>query len=1003
MPEGDPKFAADDSPLTWRDQRDMSRVSASVRQNLTKFNQRPNPPRGVRFNGGILQWEAPQYSEQITHYRIYAPTEDTLVREVPSGQLRVNDGLTATRVFVSAINRNSGLESIKVLLDAPVAAAPATLLIITDDARRVSDGAITSGTAILSSATAAFSSGRDVGKAIAVVGAGAVGVLLTGTILSVTNSTTVVLSGNAGTTMAGAIAVWGTDNTPLIQAAISGVTDGLSIDLTLTGSANAQATASFLTIGTLAVSLRKLVIALGPTAWYLCATMATVTSSTPAFKPVLDGGSLSLIGSGANCTNLYWLATGGKMIDLTTVFLCTFKDFSATALAPSNTAEAFYLNNCSVSRLDSFRLQSFAKCVELAGTSNTLHRGFSFWLHNLEFQDYTTFGLWTYHTVGLNIDQLYAYATANFNPSLAWGIIFDTDTYSVNMNHVDVVFGGILFRHSLPENVTFGGPPSYFFGSQVVADSTSTKAMLFDASIAPAGDPQGRAAVQLRFVDSWAGFTQTDGDSGITIRGGDSISFIGITSRLNRRHGMEITGGNNIRITDPLCIGNNVQNAAGGCGIYIGAGAGSVEIIGGRCGDGVAGDTGHQHYGIQKAVGAGDPLTIMGTDLQSNVTAPFSYLGSGLLTYWAAQEGAHGGGTFSNNLLSVDKGRIALGDDGLFYLDYLFDLANTVRLVMGSGYSLNFERSSNTFSLWMNSLNTLRFILGIGGSGAGPGKSVSILNRPTIAAGLENQLLNSALDSYSAERFGLTGLGKMTWGPDGATITHILELLAGLLQFSGNVQFNNTFKAFGDSRFVSALLGIRGVDYLWPAADGAGSLTSDGIGNLAWAAAGSLPVVDTTAIVKGSGDATKKVRIEADGLTTGTTRVATMPDRDITLNQLENLSATASGSLTLSTTMTDVTGMTVTLNKNGTWLILVNVTFTADALSTGVQAQLVIAGSPYGAVMQSDALGTYDKSRSWLYTNSGSNVAKVQAKKNAGAGVSTAFSGSSDITATFIG
>ena len=44
-----------------------------------------------------------------------------------------------------------------------------------------------------------------------------------------------------------------------------------------------------------------------------------------------------------------------------------------------------------------------------------------------------------------------------------------------------------------------------------------------------------------------------------------------------------------------------------------------------------------------------------------------------------------------------------------------------------------------------------------------------------------------------------------------------------------------------------------------------------------------LPVVDTTAIVKGSADGTKLMRFEVDGLTTGTTRVATMPDKDITL------------------------------------------------------------------------------------------------------------------------
>ena len=44
-----------------------------------------------------------------------------------------------------------------------------------------------------------------------------------------------------------------------------------------------------------------------------------------------------------------------------------------------------------------------------------------------------------------------------------------------------------------------------------------------------------------------------------------------------------------------------------------------------------------------------------------------------------------------------------------------------------------------------------------------------------------------------------------------------------------------------------------------------------------------LPVTDTTSIVKGSIDGTKLLRFEVDGITTGTTRVATMPDKDITL------------------------------------------------------------------------------------------------------------------------
>ena len=43
------------------------------------------------------------------------------------------------------------------------------------------------------------------------------------------------------------------------------------------------------------------------------------------------------------------------------------------------------------------------------------------------------------------------------------------------------------------------------------------------------------------------------------------------------------------------------------------------------------------------------------------------------------------------------------------------------------------------------------------------------------------------------------------------------------------------------------------------------------------------PYVDTNPLVVGSSDATKKVRVEADGLTTATTRVITMPDFNVNL------------------------------------------------------------------------------------------------------------------------
>lgn len=67
--------------------------------------------------------------------------------------------------------------------------------------------------------------------------------------------------------------------------------------------------------------------------------------------------------------------------------------------------------------------------------------------------------------------------------------------------------------------------------------------------------------------------------------------------------------------------------------------------------------------------------------------------------------------------------------------------------------------------------------------------------------------------------------------------------------------------------------------------------TSEGSGNwrVNWYVKSNgspLPFIDSDAIVHGSADVTKKVRIEADGITTATTRVITMPDGDVDLTPL---------------------------------------------------------------------------------------------------------------------
>ena len=78
-----------------------------------------------------------------------------------------------------------------------------------------------------------------------------------------------------------------------------------------------------------------------------------------------------------------------------------------------------------------------------------------------------------------------------------------------------------------------------------------------------------------------------------------------------------------------------------------------------------------------------------------------------------------------------------------------------------------------------------------------------------------------------------------------------------------------------------AVLIQNGTGITWSYNDAAGTLTPT------IAASGVLPVADTQTIVKGSVDATKLLRFEVDGFTTGTTRVLTPPNADATIAGLE--------------------------------------------------------------------------------------------------------------------
>jgi len=83
----------------------------------------------------------------------------------------------------------------------------------------ISDGAMTNGQAVLTSASGLFVPG-DVGKVCTVSGAGTGTTPLSTTIIAYSSATQVALGANAARSVTGKVIVWGTDDTATIQAAL---------------------------------------------------------------------------------------------------------------------------------------------------------------------------------------------------------------------------------------------------------------------------------------------------------------------------------------------------------------------------------------------------------------------------------------------------------------------------------------------------------------------------------------------------------------------------------------------------------------------------------------------------------------------------------------------------------------------------------------------------------------------------------------------------------------
>lgn len=117
----------------------------------------------------------------------------------------------------------------------------------------------------------------------------------------------------------------------------------------------------------------------------------------------------------------------------------------------------------------------------------------------------------------------------------------------------------------------------------------------------------------------------------------------------------------------------------------------------------------------------------------------------------------------------------------------------------------------------------------------------------------------------------------------------------------------------------------------------------------------NAPFLDTHPIAEGSSDATKKARLEVDGLTTATTRVITVPDRDLTLNNLSAITASLSGDVALNNTGTYFTGPTVAQGTVGTWFASGTVTLQDTAGAASFFVQLTDGTTTFGSTTVNSA------------------------------------------------
>lgn len=173
-------------------------------------------------------------------------------------------------------------------------------------------------------------------------------------------------------------------------------------------------------------------------------------------------------------------------------------------------------------------------------------------------------------------------------------------------------------------------------------------------------------------------------------------------------------------------------------------------------------------------------------------------------------------------------------------------------------------------------------------------KSMWFQNTETNILALSPVVPNQLAFATDTKRWWITNLAASAWEP--AALSPRGAWSSGATYKKSDI-VTSAGSAWLALRTSTAVTPVEGLDWTLFVSKGDTGTTG----------ASAAPFTDTTALVKGSADASKLVRVEADGLTTGTTRVITMPDRDVDLGTVEDSLLRVSRtevSITAATTLT---------------------------------------------------------------------------------------------------